>query len=103
MPAPVIQPNEKDLAKHAHAINELGRGRSNSVGSVTLTINVASTAVTAPNCGAASTVLLFHETAAAATEAAAGTLRVLPANGSFTVTHDNSATAGRTFRWVAFG
>jgi hypothetical protein len=103
MPAPIVSPNEKDLSKHAHAINQLAAGRSNAVGRVTLTINVGSTTVTATNCGADSTVLLFPETAAAATEYAAGTLRVLPANGSFTITHVNSATAGRTFRWVAFG
>lgn len=104
MSAPIVASNETDPSKFAFAIQQLAQGRSNAVGSVTLTQNAASTTVTAPTCGSGSTVLLFPETAAAATEFVAGTLRVgTVSNGSFVVTHVNSATAGRTFRWVAIG
>lgn len=99
----VVGRDEKDLSKFAFAIQQLAEGRSNAVGSVTLTQNVGSTTVTAPTCGSGSTVLLFPETANAATEFVAGTLRVAPANGSFVITHVNSATASRTFRWVCLG
>jgi len=104
MSATVVRRDEKDLTKFAFAMQQLAEGRSNAVGSVTLTQNAGSTTVTAPNCGSGSTVLLFPETSAAATEFVAGTLRVGTVNnGSFVITHVNSATSGRTFRWAAFG
>ena len=100
----VVGRDEKDLSKFAFAIQQLAEGRSNAVGSVTLTQNAGTTTVSAPTCGSGSTVLLFPETANAATEFAAGTLRVSTvSNGSFVITHVNSATASRTFRWVCLG
>jgi len=99
-----VRRDEKDLTQITFAIQQLAEGRSNAHGSVTLTQNVGTTTVSAPTCGSGSTVLLFPETAAAATEFVAGTLRVeTVSNGSFVITHVNSATAGRTFRWAAFG
>jgi hypothetical protein len=104
MSAPIVPTEEKDLTKFAFALQQLAAGRSNAVGSVTLTANVGTTTVTAVTCGSASTVLLFPVTASAATEFGAGTLRVgTISNGSFIITHVNSATADRTFRWVALG
>lgn len=100
----VIANDEKDVRKIAFAVNQMLQGRSNAVGSVTLTANAGTTTVTAANCGSGSTVLLFPETTSAATEFGAGTLKVgTVSNGSFIVTHVNSATADRTFRWVALG
>ena len=100
----LVRRGETDLSKFELAINQLAAGRNNAVGSVTLTQNAGTTTVTAPNCGSGSTVLLFPETAAAASEFVAGTLRIgTISNGSFIITHVNSATSGRTFRWVALG
>lgn len=99
-----VASNETVLPKIVSAIQQLSAGRSNAVGSVTLTQNAATTTVTAPNCAEGSTVLLFPTTANAATEFGAGTIYVSTiSNGSFVLTHVNSATAGRTFRWVCLG
>jgi len=99
-----LSPAEKEPSRIVQAVRQLMEGRSNATGSVTLTANVATTTVTAPVCAAGSTVLLFPETTSAATEFGAGTLKVgTISNGSFVVTHVNSATADRTFRWAAFG
>jgi hypothetical protein len=99
-----LNPDEQDLKIIVAAINQLAQGRSNAVGSVTLTASVATTTVTAITCGVGSTVLLFPETTSAATEFVAGTLKVgTISNGSFIITHVNSGTADRTFRWVVIG
>jgi hypothetical protein len=99
-----LNPDEQDLKIIVAAINQLAQGRSNAVGSVTLTASVATTTVTAITCGVGSTVLLFPETTSAATEFGAGTLKVgTVSNGSFIITHVNSGTADRTFRWVVIG
>jgi len=104
MSALVIAPDEKDARKIATAINQLAQGRSNAVGTLTLTVNVASTVVIAKNCGAGSVVLLSPATAHAAAELAAGTLYVSAVgNGSFTLTHANNAQTDRTFGFVAIG
>jgi hypothetical protein len=95
---------ETDPARLVRAIRELFEGRSNAVGSVTLTANTGSTQVTAANCGSGSTVLLTPATANAAAEIGNGTLYVgTVANGSFTVTHANNAQTDRTFKWAALG
>jgi len=102
--ATVVNTNEQDLTKFAFALQQLAMGRSNAVGSVTLTANAATTTVTAPNCGAGSKVFLFPATANAAAIVAA--TYVLSANvtaGQFIVTHTNNANADKTFYWVALG
>jgi hypothetical protein len=100
----VLDTDEKDLKTIVFVINQLAQGRNNAVGSVTLEENEATTTVTAVACGEGSTVLLFPETTSAATEFGAGTLKVgTVSNGSFVITHVNSATADRTFRWAALG
>ena len=66
--------------------------------------NEAATVVPAVNCGAGSVPLLTPMTANAAAELVSGNMYVSAvAEGSFTVTHTNSATAGRTFRWAIQG
>ena len=104
MTALVIARDEKDQRKINSAINELAKGRSNAVGSVTLAANAASTTVTAVNCGAGSTVLLSPRTAHAAAEIAAGGCYISSVgNGTFTIAHANNAQVDRTFGYVCLG
>lgn len=97
---------EKNQDTINHAIGELQQGRNNATGTVTLTINVATTVVQAPTCSPTSNVFLFQTTANAAAEVGNGTIWVAQSNvakGQFTITHANSATAGRTFFWLVTG
>jgi len=104
MPALIPALNDKDLNKIIISIQQLAQGRNNAIGTVTLDLNVGKTTVTAPNCGNESTVVLFPQSVNAAAEFVAGTLRIgSVSNGSFVITHVNSATANRIFRWVALG
>src|SRR5215467_11237146 len=97
-------PSEQSPYKIVRAVRELLDGRSNAVGSFTLTANATSTTVIAPNCGVASTVLLTPMSAHAGAEVSGGALYVsVVANGSFTVAHANNSQTDRTFRFAAFG
>lgn len=95
---------ETDLKKIVLAIQQLAAGRSNAVGTVTLATGAATTMVTDKNCAVGSTPLFTPVTANAATEIGNGTMYVSAvANGSFTITHANSATSGRTFLYAIHG
>lgn len=95
---------ETDLSRIVQAIRELFAGRSNAVGTVTLTAGAASTSVSAINCGASSRVFLMPTTAHASAEFGNGTIYVSAvAAGQFTLTHANNAQADRTFFWVVLG
>lgn len=95
---------ETDLKKIVLAIQQLAAGRSNAVGSVTLTASAATTTVTDKNCAVGSTPILTATTANAATEVGNGTMYVSAVgNGSFTITHANAATTGRTFLYAIHG
>jgi hypothetical protein len=95
---------ETDLKKIVLAIQQLAAGRSNSVGTVTLTTSVATTTVTDSNCSSGSVPILVPTTANAAAEVGNGTMYISAvANGSFTITHANSATTGRTFKYALHG
>jgi hypothetical protein len=95
---------ETDLKKIVLALQQLAAGRSNAVGSVTLATGSATTTVTTANCAQGSTPILTPASASAATEVGSGTMYVSAvANGSFTITHANSATAGRTFLYAVIG
>jgi hypothetical protein len=95
---------ESDLKKIVLAIQQVAAGRSNATGSVTLATGSATTTVTTSNCAAGSTPILTPTTANAATELGNGTIYVSTvANGSFTITHANSATTGRTFLYAILG
>ncbi|MES2192916.1 MAG: hypothetical protein V4517_00750 [Pseudomonadota bacterium] len=95
---------ETDLKKIVLAIQQLAAGRSNAVGTVTLATGAASTVVMDKNCAVGSTLLLTPTTADAAVEAGNGTMFVSAvANGSFTITHTNSATSGRKFLYAIHG
>jgi hypothetical protein len=96
--------DEKDLRKFALSLQQLAAGRSNAVGTVTLITSVGTTTVTTLNCADGSTPILTPTTANAAAEIGNGTMYVSAvANNSFTVTHANSATTGRTFRYAILG
>lgn len=89
---------EKDPGRIVRSIRDLFEGRSNAVGSFTVTQNAATTVVTAPNCSPDSKIFLQATSLAAAAEVGSGTIYVsTKSQGAFTVTHANSATAGRTF------
>ena len=97
---------ETDLKKIVLAIQQLSAGRSNSVGTVTLTTNAAATVVTDGNCASGSVILFMPTTANAATELGNGTMYVPTAtilNGSFSITNANAATTGRTFLYAIHG
>lgn len=95
---------ETDLKKIVLSIQQLAAGRSNAVGSVTLATGSATTVVTTANCAAGSTPILTPTTANAAAEVGNGTIYVSAvANNSFTITHANSATTGRTFLYAIHG
>jgi hypothetical protein len=95
--------DEKDPKKIILSVQQLAAGRSNGIGTFTLTTGAASTTVTDPNCAVGSTIIPIPTNAASATEFGAGSWYVTPANGSFVMTHINSATAGRTFRYCIVG
>lgn len=99
----VPAPNETDLIRIVKGIRDLYEGRSNASGEFTCELNQATTVVTAPNCSPSSRIFLEPATSAAATEKGNGTIYVSArAQGAFTVTHANSATANRTF-WYRIG
>jgi hypothetical protein len=102
---------EIDLKKIVMAVQQLAAGRSNAVGSVTLTPSSATTTVdvtknpiAASVITSASTPILTPKTANAAAEVGNGTIYVSAVvNGSFTITHANSATTGRDFYYAILG
>lgn len=102
---------ETDLKKIILSIQQLASGRSNAVGTVTLATSSATTTVDVTNNTIAPSVIavgsvpiLVPTTANAATEVGNGTMYISAvAKGSFTITHANSATTGRTFLWAILG
>jgi hypothetical protein len=99
-----LAPGEKDTPRIVQAIRLLMQGRDDAGGTVTLAANAATTIVTAPNCAAGSLVFTEATTAHAAAEKASGNMYVSAvANGSFTITHSNSAQTDRSFFWTARG
>lgn len=95
---------ETDLKKIVLGLQQLAAGRSNAVGNVTLATGSATTTVTTANCAQGSTPILTPASASAAIEMGNGTMYVSGVtNGSFTITHANSATAGRTFLYAVMG
>lgn len=95
---------ETDPKKIVLALQQLAAGRSNAVGCVTLATASATTTVTTANCAPGSTPILVPASANAAAEVGNGTMYVSSvASGSFTITHANSATTGRTFLYAILG
>jgi hypothetical protein len=95
---------ETDPKKIVLAVQQLAAGRSNAVGRVTLATGSATTTVTTSNCASGSTPILVPASVNAAVEVGNGTMYVSTvANGSFTISHANSATTGRTFLYAILG
>lgn len=107
MTAYVPGENETNLKNIILSIQQIAAGRSNATGVVTLATGAATTVVTPTQSGmiaVGSQVTLSPTTAAAATEAASGNLYISTvAKDTFTITHTNSATAGRTFTYAVHG
>jgi hypothetical protein len=94
------------LLKVAVTLNNVLRGRLNTGGTITLTINVATTTITDDRISIDSTFVLVPTTANAAAELGNGTLYFSETgriNGSIVITHANNAQADRTFRVVIIG
>lgn len=97
---------ETDPKKMIRSLHELGAGRSNAVGTVTLATGAASTVVTTFTgiCAPGSVPILIPTTANAATEFGAGSLYISSVGiNTFTIAHVNSATTLRTFLYVIVG
>jgi len=100
----ILDARETRLPIIVNTINQLAHGRSVVAGSVTLTVNVATTTVSNAVIPAGCYPQLTPASANAATEMGNGTIYVSAvAKGSFTITHSNSGTTGRTFYWHAVG
>lgn len=98
--------NETDPKKQNLSLQQLGAGRSNAVGTVTLATGAATTVVTTmPGiCAPGSVPILIPTTANAATEFGAGSLYISSVGlNTFTITHVNSATTLRTFLYAIVG
>jgi hypothetical protein len=99
--------NETDLKNLIRSLQQLGAGRSNATGIVTLSTNAATTVVIPPQSGIiapGSQPILTATTAAAAAELASGNMFVsnVSAN-SFSIAPTNSAAANRTFLYAILG
>jgi hypothetical protein len=101
MSAILVSTNEQNPVRIAAAINQLARGGSNSVGSVTLTPSATSTTVQAPTCSTSCYVFLSPTTPNAANDMA--TTSTVAGTGQFVITHANNTRVDRTFGWVIFG
>lgn len=108
MSLPIQQ--KRDLPVNVHlwnltdAINLIQQGRSNAVGTVTLTAGATSTVVTDNNFESSMVVLLQPKTANAA--GALATTYIADGDkgkGTFTITHANAASLDRTFAYVRLG
>lgn len=99
-----INPGEQGIHRIVDILRQLIEGRSNAVGSVTLTANAATSTVTANACGPNSAVFLFPQTANAA--AALATTYIAPATVTprqFIITHANNSQTDKTFYYVCLG
>lgn len=104
MTAYVPGENDTDLKKLIRAIRGLASGRSNGVGTVTLTASATSTTVTDQNCAAGSVIQLTATTADAATALATTYVPVATVlNGSFVIQHASNTQVDRTFAYAISG
>ena len=86
----------------AERINGLIDGMTNAAGTVTLTVSSATTVVTDARVGADSVITFMPTTLNEANEMS--TLRVTSrGDGTFTITHTNTAEADRTFAYAISG
>ena len=85
-------------------LDELLKGKVNTVGEVTLTASQATTVITDELVSPNSHISLEPTTSNAAAEKAAGTMWVSTyGEGTYTITHANNAQTDRTFRVAITG
>ncbi len=83
-----------DEAEFRRQINDVKQGATFAASSFTL--NVSSTSTTVTKAGV-STTSAVHPMALSSNSSQTDIVRIVPASGSFVVTHNSSSTAGRTF------
>lgn len=103
-----VAPNEQDVTKVARVVRQLIEGRSNSVGTFTVTNDgvATSTTVTAPTAGQNSIVIAFPASAGASTFWRGNNFHIKTSDvtpGQFVVTHAATSTANLTFVWLCVG
>jgi len=104
IPRVALRNFDKDQAitRHAESINGLIDGRADVVGDFTLTAGATSTVVSDNKFESGMVPVWVPKSATAATAMTALFLSAR-AQGSFTVTHNNTADVDRTFAYVRFG
>lgn len=101
---PILDLANDQFRRIHEGFNNLFAGKMNCTGTFTVTQNAGTTVVTDPRCGPDSVIVYTPTTANASAEVGNGTIYIsAKADGSFTVTHANSATAGRTFDYIIVG
>lgn len=101
----VLPPNGSTLREAVTAINELARGRSNAVDTVTLTAGATVTTYTGPNVNENGQAFLFPQTANAAAAMATtyATISRVAGVNTVTITHANAGSTDRTFAIAVIG
>ena|SRR5690349_15886864 len=97
-----LHPAEKDQTRINSVIRQLIEGRSNGVGTFTLTSSAGSTTVTSPIIGPNSVVVWQPATAHAAAQMTVMYVSSIGA-GTMTLTHGSNANADQTFKFAAIG
>lgn len=89
----------------AESVVGIMNGKTNNVGTFTLTANQATSTITDKRLGEDSVILWVPMTANAAAEIGAGGMYVstITAGTSFVITHANNAQTDRDFRYVIIG
>lgn len=88
----------------ANAVNGIADGRSNAVGTMTLTASTTTTQISDRRVGTDSVISFMPTTANAAAEIGAGGMYVSEVTqGSFTVTHANNGQTDRDFSYAITG
>lgn len=96
-----VSSTEKDPRRLADVVRQLVEGKSNAIGTFTITPSATTTVVPAPTCSPGSIVMLSPQTADAANDAT--TTWTVAGTGSFTVHHANNARVDRTFGFEVRG
>ncbi len=96
-----LSPNETDPVKVNTAVRQLIEGRSNAVGTFTLSANVTTTNVTAISCSVTSVVIPHPQSVAAAADIPL--MSITPGTGRFTVSHASNSNTARSFAYLVQG
>lgn len=96
------QDQKQQLLLLATTINELLKGRDNSIGTFTLAAGVTTTVVT-DNLFQSEQIPVWTPVTANAAAALTNVYVSSRTNGSFTLTHSSAATTDRTFYYVRRG